>query len=173
MLIADAIQNLCDEERLFRFDSLEWRQKEVRRIHVSSDLHQFLTTRSRDAGANRDRAKLQALFDAFVAGKYISATLEADVMGTDMKRLSPGSDEVWEFKIGKRKFVQFRVFGRFAEFNHFIALTGPVDRSRIDDGAEIIRCQDVWRTLFKDLRPHYGSQLDDYFSSAPVSLSNP
>lgn len=103
----------------------------------------------------------------------MSVTLEASVMRTDLKRLSPGTGEVWEWKIGTRKFSQWRVFGRFAEFNHFVALTGPSDRSNIDVTAEIRRCQDEWRNLFGDLPPHHGSVIDDYISPSSINLTNP
>lgn len=173
MLTAGRIQTLCDEGKLFHVESLRWRAPEVRQIHVSADIHRFLETESDDPGTNRDRKKLQALFDAFIAGDSISATLEETVMRTDLKRLSPGSNEVWEFKIGKKKFIQWRVFGRFAEFNHFVALTGPSDRTNIDIAEQIVTCQDKWRTLFGYLPPLSGSDIDDYFSAAPISLTDP
>jgi hypothetical protein len=173
MLIADAIQRLCNKGSLFPVESLRWREPQIRTVHVSADLHRFLETKSGDASTNRDRRKLQALFDAFIAGDFVSATFEKDTMGTDLKRLQPPPAEIWEAKIGVKKFVQFRVFGRFADYNHFVALTGPVDRTNIDTENEKIRCQDTWRNLFGDLSPHQGVTLDDYYSSAPIPLTNP
>jgi len=172
MLIADAIQKLCQEEKLFPVESLRWRASQVRKIHVSADLHRFLETESSDAATNRDRRKLQALFDAFIAGDYVSATLEEATMRTDLKRLQPPR-AVWEVKIGKKKFVQLRVFGRFADYNHFIALTGPVDRTNIDTEAEKVRCQATWWNLFGYWSPRQGVTLDDYYSSAPISHTDP
>jgi hypothetical protein len=173
MLIAAAIQRLCEEAKLYPVETLRWRASQVRKIHVSADLHHFLESMSKDAGTNRDRKRLQALFDAFIAGDYVSATFEEARMRTDLKRLQPPQAEVWEAKIGNKKFVQFRVFGRFASYNHFIALTGPVDRTNIDTESEKIRCLDTWRNLFGDLSPHHGVTLDDYYSSAPIPLTNP
>jgi hypothetical protein len=173
MLIADAIQGLCDEGKLFPVESLRWRGSQIRKIHVSADLHHFLETEFSDAGTNRDRRKLQALFDAFIAGDFVSATLDETIMGTDLKRLRPPAAELWEVKLGKKKFAQFRVFGRFADYNHFIALTGPVDRTNADIEAEKVRCQEAWWALFGHLSPHRGVTLDDYYSSAPISLTDP
>jgi hypothetical protein len=173
MLIANAIQRLCDEGKLFPVESLRWRARQIRNIHVSTDLHRFLVTQSSDGGTNRDRKKLQALLDAFSAGDFISATFEEHIMGTALKRLQPPAAEVWEVKIGNQKFVQFRVFGRFADYNHFIALIGPDDRTNIDTEAEKVRCQDAWWNLFGHLSPHQGVTLDDYYSSAPISLTDP
>jgi hypothetical protein len=172
MLIAGAIQRLCDEGKLFPVESLRWRGPQIRKMHVSADLHRFLEKVSSDAGTNQDRRKLQALFDAFIAGDLVSATLEETTMGTDLKRLQPPQAEVWEVKIGSKKFVQFRVYGRFADYNHFIALTGPVDRTNVNAEAEKVRFQDTWRKLFGYFSPHQGVILDDYYSSAPISFTD-
>jgi hypothetical protein len=116
---------------------------------------------------------LQGLFDSFIVGEFISATLEETVMSTDLKRLSPGGDEVWEFKIGKKKYSQWRIFGRFAQLNHFVALTGPTDRTNIDYPSEIVRCRDEWRRLLANLPPVYGSNINDYISPSGIPLGNP
>ena len=72
-------------------------------------------------------------------------------------------------KAGNRR-LQFRVFGRFAELNIFIVLTGPVDRLPIDYSSEIVQCQEKWRTLFGDQPPLNGRLEYDYISPNGVSL---
>jgi len=83
---------------------------------------------------------LQALFDSYISGDFLSVALEPSTMGTDIKRLHPGSAEVWEFKVTKTRDDQFRVFGRFTEVNVFVVLTGPVGRAGLNYPNEIIRC---------------------------------
>lgn len=92
-------------------------------------------------------------------------------MGTDIKRPSPGSAEVWEFKAGKGS-SQFRVFGRFAEVNVFVVLTGPSDRTKVNYSREMVRCQEIWRHLFGVQAPLYGRQEDDYIRPKAVAVRN-
>ena len=112
---------------------------------------------------------LQDLFDQFISGNFISVGLEPPVMYTDIKRLSPASAEVWEFKAGKKQ-RHLRVFGRFAALNTFVTLTGPVDRVGLDYPHEILRCQEEWRNLLDGQPPVYGRSESDYISPNGVSL---
>lgn len=172
MLIADAIKDLCDRRQLFEVESLDWRTARTRRVYVSPDIHRFLTHKSTDRGTNKDRRRLQALLDRFISGDFVSVALEPPEMGTDIKRLSPASAEVWEFKVGTAKHLQFRVFGRFAERNVFLALTGPTARASVDYAKEIVRCQEKWRNLFGGQPPLYGRHEDDYVWPNGVALRN-
>jgi len=172
MLIADQIKQLCDDERLFEVEPLDWRAPKARRIYVSPDVHRFLTTGSADRVVNEERRSLQALFDQFISGDPIAVALEPTSMGTDIKRLSPPDAEVWEFKI-KRRRLHFRVFGRFAQLNVFVGLTGPVDRSGLDYPSEIVRCQQEWQRLFEPLLPLFGERENDYIYPNGISLRDP
>jgi hypothetical protein len=169
MLLADEIKDLCDRLQLFEVELEDWRATPKRRVYASPDIHQFLTHKSHDRGTNRDRRMLQALLDRFISGDFVSVALEPPEMGTDIKRLAPGSAEVWEFKVGK-KHSQFRVFGRFGEVNVFILLTGPSDRVTVDYSTEIVLCQDKWRDLFSDLPPLHGRHENDYIWPNGTSL---
>src|SRR5258708_27788267 len=111
MLTADEIKGLCDQERLFEVKLLDWRAPIKRPVYVSPDLNGFLTQTSTCHETNKDRRRLQALLERFISGDYIVITFKQSIMGTDMKRLTPKSAEVWEFKVKK---AQLRVFGRFA-----------------------------------------------------------
>jgi len=176
MLIADRIKTLCDRQQLVEIEPLDWRAARKRRVYVSPDIARFLTRKSADRGTNQDRRALQALFDRFISGNFVSVALEPPEMGTDIKRLSPGNAEVWEFKVvrkaGKRR-LQFRVLGRFAELNVFVVLTGPADRLLIDYSSEILQCQERWLHLFGDQPPRYGRYEYDYIWPNGVSLRDP
>ncbi len=163
MLIKDEIKRLCDTGRLVEIEPLDWRAERVRLIYASIDVDRFLNHESDDGGTNRDRRRLQALFDRFISGDFIAIGLEPPVMGTDIKRLSPATAEVWEFKVGKTH-SQLRVFGRFAARNTFVALTGPVDRENLNYQTEIARCQQEWRNLFGRQPPLFGVRESDYIS---------
>jgi hypothetical protein len=168
MLIADEIKYLCGQQRLFSVEPLDWRTGRRRHIYVSLDVHRFLTNKSTSRGTNNDRRLLQALFDQFISGDPVSIALEPTTMGTDIKRLSGA--EVWEFKVAKKKHLQLRVFGRFAEINVFIALTGPFDRTGLNYSSEIVRCEQEWQRLFDRRLPLFGEREDDYICPNGVPL---
>jgi len=167
MLITDAIGRLCDQGRLARVEPLDWRASQERVVYVSRDIYQFLQQNSSDAATNIDRRKLHRLFDRFISGQEISAAFKKNIKGSNIKRLSPSSAEVWEFKVKTRQ--QIRVFGRFAAKDLFVAITGPVDRANCDFEAEKIRCQQEWSDLLPGHSPIHGSTIDDYISKG-ISL---
>ena len=82
--------------------------------------------------------------DSFQAKRFRQPS-KRTLKGSNIKRLSPSSAEVWEFKVKTRQ--QIRVFGRFAAKDLFVAITGPVDRANCDFAAEKIRCQQEWSDL--------------------------
>jgi hypothetical protein len=169
MLIQEEIENLCRRGRLVALSSLDWRAPIKRRVYVSPDLHRFLNQQSASPETNRDRRRLQRLFDRFISGQVISVALKRYPKGSDLKRLSPKHEEVWEFKV-RSATPQLRIFGRFAEVNEFVALTGPVDRSNCDYPSEIDRCQQEWNSLFPGYSPVRGSKASDYISTNVVPL---
>jgi hypothetical protein len=170
MLTADEIKRVSESGRLVLVRPLDWRAPKKRTLYASPDLHGFLTYESADPGTNRDRRKLQALFDRFISGDFVPISLEPTVMSTDIKRLSPASAEVWEFKVRLKRDLQLRVFGRFASLNTFIVLIGPADRTGVNYSNEIVRCQEDWRTMFDDRPPLYGRNEDDYIWPNGVPL---
>lgn len=172
MLITDEIKHLCAQGRLFPVDALDWRAPVERTIYVSPDLHRFLTWKSTDAAANKDRRMLQRLFDRFISGQEISVALKQSIKGTNLKLLSPGKEEVWEFKVRKRR-PQLRVFGRFAQIDVFVALTGPHDRPNLDYDAEIRRCQHEWDKVLPAHSPIHGRHVSDYIRSKGILIGNP
>lgn len=170
MLIDADINRLCALGRLFRVESVEWRDSQERSVYVSRGLNQFLLEQSIDPTTNAGRRRLQRLFDRFISGQMISVAFRQSLKGSDMKRLSPKTEEVWEFKVRGRAKLQLRVFGKFAQKDVFVALTGPVDRQDCDYKAEIVRCQQEWNRLLPGQSPVYGSTIDDYISAKRISL---
>ena len=166
MLIEQQIKRLCDNGVLVQIKPLDWRIQIKRPMYAARDLNRFLTQNAHTAQANGDRRRLQALFDRFISGQTISVAFERHIKATDMKRLTPKSAEVWEFKI--RKGSQLRVFGRFALVNTIIALTGPVFRAGCNYSVEKTRCQQEWQKIFNGYSPVYGSKLSDYISGTNV-----
>jgi hypothetical protein len=90
MLIADRIKALCDRRQLVEVEPLDWRAVRKRRMYASSDIARFLTHKSTDRGANKDRRALQALFDRFISGDFVSVALEPLEMGSDIKTAVSG-----------------------------------------------------------------------------------
>jgi putative component of toxin-antitoxin plasmid stabilization module len=171
MLITNEIKTLCDQGRLFEIPPLDWRAPIRRQVFVSPQLHGFLLHPSASKQVKEDCQRLQRLFDRFISGRTISVALKRQIKGSNMKRLSPRSEEVWEFKITQGP--QFRVFGRFAQPDVFIALTGPVDRAGCDYSTEIVNCQKEWVYLFPGHPPLFGRVASDYIAANVVSLGNP
>jgi hypothetical protein len=171
MLISERIERLCEERRLFRVEPLDWRGgREQRTVYVSRDLYRFIELPSTDPATNAERRRLQRLFDRFILGQEVSVTFGRRTRPSHIKRLSK-SAEVWEFKIrGRRAKHQARVFGRFAQADVFLALTGPVDRLECDYESEIARCQRQWDVLLPEHSPVYGNTIDDYISTKAIPL---
>jgi hypothetical protein len=168
MLTTGEIKALCDQAKLFTVTPNDWRAPIERPIYVSPDLHRFLNGPLSSRLEDNYRARLQRLFDRFISGQAISVAFERHLMGTEIKRLSPRREEVWEFKIRDKRRPQLRVFGRFADAKVFFALTGPVFRSDCDYDAEIDLCQRHWDNLAPGKLPVYGRTLSDYFGSTKV-----
>lgn len=171
MLISNEIKTLCDQGRLFEMPPLDWRAPLIRLVFVSPQLRRFLLQPATSNRVNEDRKRLHRLFDRFISGQMISVALRRNIKGSNIKRLSPRTEEVWEFKI--RKGPQFRVFGRFAQPDTFVALTGPVDRAGCDYGAEITRCQREWVSLLPGHPPLHGRVASDYITTRVFTLGNP
>ena len=173
MLIDLEVKGLCESGGLFAVEPLDWRANRERTVYVSRDLHRFLVQPSLDPGTNDDRRRLQRLFDRFISGDDISVALRGNIPSSDMKRLSPPSQEVWEFKVRGRAKRQLRSFGRFIRIDVFVALTGPVERQHCDYNVEIVRCQQAWAALLPGCSPVHGSRIDDYISAKRISLGDP
>ncbi len=171
MLTEQEIKTLCDQGRIVKVPSLDWRAPTERFVYASPEMYRFLTASSSDSTVEQDRSRLHRLMDRFTSGRGISVALKRHINGSNLKRLSPGTEEVWEFKITSQP--QFRVFGRFARPDNFIVLTGPVDRQGCDYDAEKLRCQAEWNNLGQGFTPLYGSRANDYITTNVIPLGDP
>ena len=109
-------------------------------------------------------ARARQVVDAFVSNSLIAARFPpSKSVKAQIALLQPTTEEVWEFRSPK---PGVRVFGRFAEFNVFIA-TNVELREKINDDytREKEDCKRQWRTFFPTYPPHRGSQLSDYFDN--------
>ena len=77
--------------------------------------------------------------------------------------LEPSIDEVWEFRTEK---PGIRVFGRFAEYNIFVALNTEL-RENIDAdfAREKEECKRLWRHFFQSYKPLHGTAISDYIDN--------
>lgn len=81
MLIDAEISRLCERGRLFRVESDEWRAEQRRTIYVSTDLNRFLIQEFTDLATNKDRRRVQRLFDRFISGEMISVAFKQNIKG--------------------------------------------------------------------------------------------
>jgi hypothetical protein len=118
-----------------------------RRLHISREIQNFLDS---------DRSlveEIRADFSDFAMGEWIRVALHLDHVDCFLARLEPSAEEIWEIRIYDVE-PQPRFFGRFAEQDSFVALTGPFSKSRIFRSRvnhERIKraCAAEWRGLFK------------------------
>jgi hypothetical protein len=112
-------------------------------------------------------AQMRAYLDAFVEGRRISVASDPHKKPKTsfMARNEPVRAEVFDIRCLDPA-PGIRVFGRFSEFNTFVALTWE-HREAIngkDFDAAVNRCIAAWQTLFP-LQPLFsGRNLNDYLS---------
>lgn len=99
---------------------------------------------------------LRADLELFVTGGFIDPKY--------LKKLKK-TEEVWEIKSPRPK-PGIRVFGRFAEFDVFVATHHhdrlPLGRfNSADWRREIRRCKAEWRKYFHPYPPHTGRDIND------------
>lgn len=85
-----------------------------------------------------------------------------------MARLNHPDDEVWEIRILDTE-PQWRLFGRFAVRDTFVALIGPIDHDEVSDDEDFeevkAHCKAEWDRLFGlPNRPVRGKKIYDYIS---------
>lgn len=85
-----------------------------------------------------------------------------------MRRLSPPPPEIWEMRITE-PIVRWRVFGRFASPNIFIATSMRTrdmlgKRSSAGWSSAMKDCERAWEQLFPTAMPFTASQARDYIT---------
>jgi len=121
----------------------------------------------------RRHAQMRAYLDAFTEGRRLAVANDPyrKPRTANIARVDPPGDEVFAFRCIDPK-PGIRVFGCFAAFDLFVALTWRVREDLPTDAAlnrewrdEVERCKAAWRRLFNPYRPHAGATLDDYLSN--------
>jgi hypothetical protein len=171
MSILEDIEKRCNEQppTLILYEPFDEVPRK-RKIYVEADLHKFIVgpwLSERDYQLSMD---MQLDLDRFVSGAAITVALQASaktkVADANLKRLYRKT-EVWEFRI-RGSNPQQRVFGRFAEWNRFIALFRN-DRPGIDYDVESLRVYSEWVRLFSRTPFKEGKKANDYVSGPVVS----
>ncbi len=110
-------------------------------------------------------ARARAILDAFISNSRIAARYPpSKKVEAALALLQPASEEVWEFRTSK---PGVRVFGRFAEFNVFVALNIELKENINEDYTkEKEICKRQWRKFFStSYKPLSGDKLSDYFDN--------
>jgi hypothetical protein len=152
-------------DRLFCLSPWLPGEETPRTMFVSKEVYGIVRPPFTNDGEGRCHARLRALLDGFVQGEDISVSEDPRNKPTDtiLARTDPISAEVWDFRCFDPH-PGIRLFGRFSELDHFIALTWDY-RENVDWNREIARCQDTWRDLFGGLDPLIRRNIDGYVSS--------
>jgi hypothetical protein len=117
-----------------------------------------------DPGLQERFARAQQVIDSFINNSRIKVRLPpSKSVKAQLALLEPPDEEIWEFRTEK---PAVRVFGRFAEFNIFIALNTEL-RENIDDdfAREKEECKRLWRYFFQSYKPYHGTEISDYIDN--------
>jgi hypothetical protein len=170
MSILEDIEKRCNEEppKLILYEPFDEVPRE-REIYVAADLHKFIMgpwLSERDRQLSMD---MRLDLDRFVSGAAITVALQAKaktkVRDANLKRLYR-ENEVWEFRI-RGSDPQQRVFGRFAEWNRFIALFSD-NRPKLDFEVASSRVYSDWERLLSRNPAKEGKKANDYVSEPVV-----
>lgn len=163
---------------MFLIESLDWKAERKRWFYACPSLYNFLTRPATTSHGDEQRRKLQALLDRFASGDGVSIKFfdEEATRGSDIARLTPARDNVWEFRAATAS-PQLRTFGRFAKTDVFVAFIGPIERGEYrrwkDYEGDIRAVQQEWLNLFLDYPADLGSEISDYISTNVLPLRSP
>lgn len=169
MSILDEIKEHCRIGGLIKFEPLgnpradKIPEAARRRLYISRGIQSFL---------DRDEplvAETRADFSDFVLGELVRVALHFNHIDCFMARLERPEDEIWEMRIYDTE-PQLRFYGRFAECNVFVALTGPMRKSRLFRRPWDYRrlkqaCRAEWDRLFRSAALSKGEDINAYLSS--------
>ncbi len=121
-------------------------------------------------------ADLYGDFDLFLNGGQVTVALDPDNRNDEcfFKRLYPIENEVWTIRSREPK-PGIRVFGSFAETNHFVATNWALRYDLGDFGSDeweeaIALSRATWTLLFGDQQMPKSGNLNDYIGKQAVSL---
>lgn len=178
MSIRDEVHARCapDDGRLVFLEPL-MPGAHSRCLYIERELHDAIMQEATDpTGSTAFRmGRLISDLDLFSTGERITVGYGAEKTCM-MKHLDPRREEVWEIRSRDPK-PSFRVFGRFAEPDVFIA-TNMARRDQLgalgshEWADEVRRCKVIWRRLFPTYLPHTGESIHDYITENVYEVSN-
>ena len=170
MSIYDELQNLVNERRLFFLSPALPGSLVRRKMYITPQIRKLIMGPWTDPDWEERCGDLRADIDHFVEGKLLTVAAKSYKGHTSqLKRLEPAKDEVWEIRSRDPK-PSIRVFGRFADKDLFVALNW---RLRVDLGKigtrewrnARLECKTEWKKLFLAYEPKSGDHLHDYISN--------
>lgn len=165
MSISDYIEHQIEHGLLLRHNPLLPSSASKRVLLLTQTLAAQLNRQSQED--EQRLAFLAADLDRFVLGKVVEVSMGRSNAGF-LKRLVPGSDEVWTLRSQVPK-PGVRVFGRFALTDVFVATNMAIRKDLNDYGSqafniEIQRCKAEWRKCFNSWPAHASDSISGYIS---------
>jgi hypothetical protein len=140
-----------------------------RHVFASQEVRDALVGPWADAGKEDRLGRARALLDAFTEELRISVRMPPSTSRkAQLALLQPRHHEVWEFR-AREPNPGVRIFGRFTERNHFVALTYGFReefKEQSDWDRAIENCKHKWGILFPVHPPHKGNDPGDYLTNA-------
>lgn len=115
---------------------------------------------------------LAADLENFVRGRRLAVSTGTEGITSQLKRLDPARDEVWEIR-SRAPQPGLRVLGRFAQKDVFVAISWYFRVDLGEYGARewrdaCVGCIAEWNKLFPHYEPLLGDDLRDYVSNIEV-----
>jgi hypothetical protein len=133
-------------------------------IFITKNVHDELHALRPEQSAQARYARARQLLDGFVSNlRMVVRAPGSKSTKAQLAKLELYEEEVWAFRTQR---PGVRVFGRFAEFDVFIALNIEL-RENIDDDfkREKEECKREWRKFFPHYNPHRGERSSEYLSN--------
>lgn len=170
MSIHERLAKLQQAGKIHCLESLLTGEETVRTIWASSDVAAAVLPPYGLAKNRQERERLvefREFLDAFLEHGHLSVAQNPDDKPefAMLARVKPIEKEFWDFRVTAPR-PGIRVFGAFADFNAFIALTWEF-RENIPAGqfdAEVQDCMQRWTELFGDIVPYAKPNLNQYLS---------
>lgn len=165
MSIRDLIRECRDAGELVRLTPSLQGSVHMREVFATHHVARFLRAeRDTPRSLLMKAVDTRVAIDRFMAGAMIAVALDPDKKGAmaELARNREIGDGVWNFRIRDPK-PHVRLFGGFAERDHFVAIDYR-DRTDLDFDAAVKATLTTWRELFGDCAPLIGDEIGTYLS---------